>query len=248
MTEQAAENLGTRLRSAREQSGLTLRQVADATKLSVRTLDALEKNHVDALPGGVYRRGIVRAYAAEVGLDPEQTLRAFLTVHPDDVPRVADLRVESPKVAPSRLLQALFSVFGAVLPIAAGVVYFSAHAGGAQPPAGLPQPLSGRGAPRHLEASFAAATPADPVAMMISVSSETRLQVVADGLEVVAGPMEAGRVIRLDLANDVVLMGDDAGAVHFSINGRAGRTLGTQGAPLTAHILRDDYQAWLIRP
>jgi cytoskeletal protein RodZ len=38
MTEQASESIGARLRSAREQSGKTLRQIADATKFGVRTL------------------------------------------------------------------------------------------------------------------------------------------------------------------------------------------------------------------
>ena len=54
--------------------------------------------------------------------------------------------------------------------------------------------------------------------------------------------------ILLDLSDDVVLVGDDAGAVHFSINGRAGLALGDSGTPLTARISRDEYQDWLIQP
>jgi hypothetical protein len=55
-------------------------------------------------------------------------------------------------------------------------------------------------------------------------------------------------VFKVDLSNDVVLVGDNAGAVHFSINGRAGRTLGDAGTPLTARISRDDYHDWLMQP
>jgi hypothetical protein len=83
--------------------------------------------------------------------------------------------------------------------------------------------------------------------MMISVSSQTRLAVIADGREVVARQVEAGEVIRLTLADDVVLMGDNAGAVQFSINGRAGRTLGEDGVPLSARIPRSDYVSWLTQ-
>jgi Domain of unknown function (DUF4115) len=86
------------------------------------------------------------------------------------------------------------------------------------------------------------------VSMMVSVSSSTRLQIVADGSQVLARQLDAGEVFKLDLSNDVVLVGDDAGAVHFSINGRAGRTLGDSGSPLTARISREDYQDWLIQP
>ena len=90
MTEQT-EDLGSRLLRARERAGLSLRQIADSTKMSVRNLSALENNRVAELPGGIYRRAIVRAYAAHVGLDPEATLRAFLKRHPDEVPSWADL-------------------------------------------------------------------------------------------------------------------------------------------------------------
>lgn len=91
-------DFGNSLRQAREHSGVSLRQIADATKLSVATLQALEHNRISQLPGGIYRRAIVRSFAGQVGLDPEATLRAFLTQYPDDVPSWATLLP-----APSRL-------------------------------------------------------------------------------------------------------------------------------------------------
>jgi cytoskeletal protein RodZ len=86
------ESFGTTLRGARERAGVSIRHIADTTKLSVRNLRALEDNHITQLPGGIYRRAIVRAYAAHVGLDPEVTLRAFLEQYPDEVPTWDDLR------------------------------------------------------------------------------------------------------------------------------------------------------------
>lgn len=85
------KNFGHMLRQAREHSGVTLRDIADATKLSVATLQALENNRMTQLPGGIYRRAIVRAFAGAVGLDPEATLRTFLEQYPDDVPSWATL-------------------------------------------------------------------------------------------------------------------------------------------------------------
>lgn len=73
-----------RLRLAREAKNLSTRQVAEATKLSVRAIEALEGDRLSALPEGIYRRGIIRAAASEVGLDPEQIVRAFSNAHPDD--------------------------------------------------------------------------------------------------------------------------------------------------------------------
>jgi hypothetical protein len=45
----------------------------------------------------------------------------------------------------------------------------------------------------------------------------------------------------------VVLLGDNAGAVHFSINGRPGRALGVDGAALSVRIRRAEYLSWLIQ-
>lgn len=81
-----SDDFGLALRTTREAAGRTLREVADVTKLGVRTLDALERNQVDRLPPGIFRRAVVRAYAKEVGLDPEDTLRVFLARHPDELP------------------------------------------------------------------------------------------------------------------------------------------------------------------
>ncbi len=86
MEVEPTDDLGLVLRAKREAAGRSLREVADVTKLGVRTLDALERNQVDRLPPGIFRRSVVRAYAREIGLDPEATLLAFLERHPDDLP------------------------------------------------------------------------------------------------------------------------------------------------------------------
>ena len=86
------------------------------------------------------------------------------------------------------------------------------------------------------------------MSVLITVTAQTDLQVVADGREVVARRVRPGERVKLDLSHDVVLSGDNAGAVHFSINGRVGRRLGAAGAPLKVRIGRDDYDEWLVQP
>lgn len=82
----SSDDFGASLRTTREAAGRSLRDVADITKLAVRTLEALERNQIDRLPAGIFRRAIVRAYAKEIGLDPEVTLKAFLARYPDALP------------------------------------------------------------------------------------------------------------------------------------------------------------------
>lgn len=245
MAEDLSADIGTGLRLAREQSGVSLREIADRTKLPVRSLAALERNQIAQLPGGIYRRALIRAYAKEVGLDPEATLRGFLAHYPDGI--LAP--VTAPPAAPRPgLWKTLMGFFGATVPLAAGVIYFTLSAGReASRDAGTTSIRTT--ADSGGEASEALiALRESPVMMMISVSSDTRLQVIADGQELVAREVAAGETIRVELRTDVVLIGDNAGAVQFSINGRAARTLGASGAPLSARIARDSYQDWLIKP
>jgi cytoskeletal protein RodZ len=77
-------DFGSRLRVARERRGITLRQIANATKISVGVLDALERNDISRLPGGIFGRAFVRSYAVEVGLDPEATIQDFMATFPND--------------------------------------------------------------------------------------------------------------------------------------------------------------------
>ena len=71
-------DFGGKLRQARERRGVSLRQIAASTKISVGALEALERNDVSKLPGGIFSRAFVRSYASEVGLDPDETVREFL--------------------------------------------------------------------------------------------------------------------------------------------------------------------------
>jgi cytoskeleton protein RodZ len=83
MPEDATRDFGAYLREARERAGITLRAIANNTKISVPTLEALERNDVARLPGGIFIRAFVRSYAKEVGLDPEDAVRRFVSRFPD---------------------------------------------------------------------------------------------------------------------------------------------------------------------
>ncbi|HET9837265.1 MAG TPA: RodZ domain-containing protein [Candidatus Angelobacter sp.] len=68
---------GDRLRREREMRGITLDEIAESTKISRRHLDALERDHFDQLPGGVFNKGFVRAYARFLGIDEDQAVADY---------------------------------------------------------------------------------------------------------------------------------------------------------------------------
>jgi cytoskeleton protein RodZ len=84
MAPHADSGFGASMRRVREDRGISLRQIAEATKLSVTALEALERNDISRLPGGIFSRAFVRSYASEIGVDPEQAVRDFVTQFPHD--------------------------------------------------------------------------------------------------------------------------------------------------------------------
>src|SRR5437588_5790016 len=69
---------GERMRREREMRGIKLEEIAESTKIGKRNLQALEEEHFDQLPGGIFNKGFVRAYAKYLGLDEEQAVNDFL--------------------------------------------------------------------------------------------------------------------------------------------------------------------------
>lgn len=84
---------GSRLRSHRERRGITLRSIADSTKIKHSLLESLERGDVSQWPPGLFRRARLRDYARAVGLEPEPLLEEFLHLFPEagggEVPETA---------------------------------------------------------------------------------------------------------------------------------------------------------------
>jgi cytoskeleton protein RodZ len=71
-------SFGEILKRERELRQISLREISEATKINLRYLDALERNDFRHLPGGVFNKGFVRAYAQFIGIDPEAMAMAYL--------------------------------------------------------------------------------------------------------------------------------------------------------------------------
>jgi cytoskeleton protein RodZ len=76
-------SVGAKLKKARERCGLSLRQIADSTKISLLVLQGLERDEIAHLPGGVLGRGYVRSFATSVKLNPELIVAEFVAQFPE---------------------------------------------------------------------------------------------------------------------------------------------------------------------
>ena len=69
---------GDKFRKARESKNLTFDAVSNVTKISSRMLQAIENERFDQLPGGVFNKGFIRAYAKHLGLNDEEAISDYL--------------------------------------------------------------------------------------------------------------------------------------------------------------------------
>ncbi|NLW07820.1 MAG: helix-turn-helix domain-containing protein, partial [Clostridia bacterium] len=76
------EKIGTILRNARLDKGISLREVEEATKIRLRYLEALENGEFEQLPGRVYALGFLRSYARFLGLDVKELTERFKAEFP----------------------------------------------------------------------------------------------------------------------------------------------------------------------
>lgn len=81
--EGSAVSVGAELAQARKTRALSLEDLSRRTKIGVAALSAIERGDATKLPGGIFTRGFVRAYAREVGCDPETAVSRFLAEYGD---------------------------------------------------------------------------------------------------------------------------------------------------------------------
>ena len=101
--------IGRELAEARVRAGLSVEELSRRTKLSVPTLLAIERSQMGALPGGLYARAMLRAYAREVGCDPEGIVRRFRADGDEHVDPLEMLDRMAAAASGSRLVERLHS-------------------------------------------------------------------------------------------------------------------------------------------
>jgi transcriptional regulator with XRE-family HTH domain len=264
---------GRFLRQQREERGLSLDDVSRATKINKATLHAIEATDVQHLPATIYTRGFVKAYAREVGLDPEWTADEYLRaieplrsapldagddlLHHTDVFEPVDtnrgaraLLAENQMRLASRVTFAL-AVIGLVVYIAS---FYRTDPSATPPPdeavatdAGDAARASGVGAaPDNATDAAPAASGAAAFRLELVPQGPCWVSARVDGGRVVARLMKAGERQTLEISDEVVIRVGEPGALSFSINGQSGRPFGPPGRPITVRITKDNFRDFLI--
>lgn len=248
--DQESADFGSGLRHARERKGISLRKIADDTKISMAALEALERNDVSRLPGGIFSRSFVRAFASEVGLDPEATVDEFVRRFPQDSvtaghPPSTQIDEDDPFDGGRLALALGLKLVAFSVPIAVLLVYLG---------------MNGRGVARRTESPVTQETIAGPASSPdsaggLALFEGLRVEVVAiracslsvaiDGQASTSLALgEAGRR-TFDAERELSMWVSDASALKWHIDGVPGRPLGRTGEPATIRLTMDNYREFL---
>lgn len=251
---------GEHLRREREMRGVSLEEIAGATRISTRFLDALEKEAWDRLPGGVFNRGFVRTVARFLGLEEESLLAEYALAM--RLPGATALPSElTPQ--PSALRIAPWIALGTAVVLAlAGAGWYGWSwiaarradlAAIAPPPAPTPPgvppavwalpvaPTTPPAASPRTTSPWIGLAPDSLTSPLPSPATELRLKVIAelptsltvtsDGRLVFTGAILSGASRSFSAISALTVETENAGAIRMELNGQLLAPIGPLGQP-----------------
>jgi len=148
-------SLGQQLRRAREARGVTLREISEQTRITMRHLEAIESDDYKHLPGGIFNKSFVKAYAKQIGFDERAALDLYARTAREhgDADEVATSpqrsRIYTGDPARSPLVTAGLSavIIGVlILVVYAGLHYYRRTEGEPEAPGPTPTPAANQAA------------------------------------------------------------------------------------------------------
>jgi cytoskeletal protein RodZ len=248
-------NFGASLKRARESKGISLDQIAAETRISTRFLKAIENEEFNLLPGGIFNKGFVRAFAEKVGLNPDETVAEYerligtpRPVEPAAAP--APTPPPTPQPAPARKdrkERTLYPVALAALIVVIAVFYFLTRESGrtsettetttatqpqvAAAPAAPAPPPPENAPPTESQPKVATVEPVGrSLTLEIQAQQQTWIRVISDGTTVNAGEiLEPGMARKFTAQNTIKLSVGNAAGLNLKLNDKSMKPLGKSG-------------------
>ena len=239
-------DFGTGFKQARELLGISLKEIATETRISIRFLEAIESEEFQRLPGGVFNRGFIRAYAVRVGLDPDLALSQYdRLVRPEE----AIIKTAPPRSERTRADIALYPIaVGALVLLIVGFYVLTRNSGSgsvtatqptASAPASVPAPLSPTTSnilPNSSAETAGEAAPEAPptppqeqLLVEMTANQETWIRVLADGSQPSEEVLQAGDTRRFTAQESLAVTIGNAAGITLKVNDREVGALGRPG-------------------
>src|SRR5207244_2978923 len=227
--------VGSYLRNLRGQQGVSLEELARATRVLYRHLEALEADDLAALPAPVFTKGFIRAYCQVLGVAPDEALALYdprsnegRPAAPAPLPSpTAAPRVHTAAAKPPRTRRGHGAVLVSLaLLVVLGVALFAFavafHSGQAASAPAIPQ---------------AAASPASSYRLVARTTETTWMRVRTEDGRTIEETIPANEVREWVSNYPFILSIGNAGGVTLELNGRPIPRLGASGAVITRLVL-----------
>jgi len=248
-------SLGQELRRERELRGISLQEISDSTKISLRYLRALEEDHLDVLPGRFFTKSIIRAYAQYCGLEEEAVLNKY---HEETQLKEQILEEEKKKnktgkaftldlkrIMPYGLTLILLSI------VILSILYLfpTKERTSLLDFTDIPETLFTRDQiPPPLDAFSAQFFPEERIFFNINFVEKTWLQLYVDGRLTINGLKYPGDKAEVKAFREIVLHLGNAGGVTYSLNNELGKPFGSSGDVVkNIKITPENLQEYLAR-
>lgn len=234
-------SLGQELKRERELRGISLQEIADSTRISLRFLQALEEDKLDVIPGSFFVRAILRSYARSIGIDEHQVLNKYQEIYTFEEQLQYGESLERPRPRPkllSRLIirknVRLVALAGAIFGLVLLLIYVFFLSPGKKPPVAAKPgpPVAQAEAPKP-------GPPPEPkqeveetkgLHLEMTFSEETWIRIYADGQTVWDGIKNKGEALDVRAEREVRLNIGNAAGPDLTINGRKAKPFGPSGA------------------
>lgn len=241
-------DVGSELRRARQARGMSVETLAATTRIQARVIAGLERNDLSVIPPRPYARGFVAAYAREVGLNPDQTVREYFAQF--DTAHTAEVQGPPPDTTPpvppvGRPVMALLGV--AMLVVSAIVLMWQPGAlaprdrdvvgtTGSLPPA-APELVLAASPDRAATAPVVTPSPQpQEIVAVIEAEHPAWVAATADGTRVLYRTLQPGARETVRARRAITIRVGDAGAVRLSIDGGAATPMGRRGEVRTVTL------------
>lgn len=252
-------DIGARLRDAREAKGLSVESLAAKTRVPPRMLSAIERNDISTVPPRPYGRGFVRAYAQEVGLDPDTTVRAYFARFEPVAPTHAhNMSDERAGVAgdtawwPVPVPMATSAV--ALIILVTGLALWAGRSdapletappapvgtSGSGQPAAVPGANSLSPAPGSGTASLGDPAASTDLVVVLEAQKPSWVTATADGKRVIYRTLQPSTRETVRARREMTIRVGNAGAVRWTVGRREPTTMGPIGAVRSVTVTREN--------
>lgn len=236
-------SIGQELKRERELRSISLKEIADQTKINIRFLRALEEDRLDMMPEKFFTRGIIRSYAKYLGLDEQNILNTYLEDLRSQEEEQEEKKEKVEEIPRNKNFPFIIALIFVMIAALAIILYFifqkeeTSSSEASQTPqtqvpkeAALPVPVIPDKPEKKQE----------ELTLEITVQQQTWMEIYADGELQYSGIKYPGTYLEFKALKGFLLHLGNAGGIDYSINGKKGEKLGTTGTVVKDILINHD--------